>query len=65
MDTKKAGTIYMMDHNGTLRGAIMATVYSFGPGALVLDKDTGCVYRVVSVRRAGAEIHFEGRRVAA
>lgn len=64
--------IYAMDHRGHLRGAVRACKNTM---ELLTYPDSGVIvwpwdgeeaaYRVTSVRRAGAEIHFEGRRLAA
>lgn len=58
--------IYLMDHAGKLRGAIRASGMNEPyHGGTVIDWESGVAYVVTSVRRAGAEIHFEGRRLAA
>lgn len=61
-------TIYLMDHRGHLRGAVRVGVNTLGMldvGGVVVHWESGASYRLTSIRRAGAEIHFEGRRLAA
>lgn len=65
------GIIYLLNHGPDVRGAVWAYrdhVQGMKPGTHVEHYEHGELvmrFELVSVSRAGDEIHFEGRKLAA
>jgi hypothetical protein len=68
---EEPGIIYLLNHGPDVRGAVWAYrdhVQGMKPGTRVEHYERGelvLVFELLHVARAGDEIHFEGRKLAA